>query len=408
MRVLIGASTFPLRADDGTPRFVSDLAQALCDSAAVTVLAPHAAGAARCERWGDVQIRRFRYFWPEQLQQLAYGHGIRANMRASLLARVEPPFFLVAQACATRALAIETRASLVNSHWLVPQGLSSAIARGMVRERPRFRHVLTVHAGDVQMLASVPGGNRIARFVVGRSDAVLAVGTHVRDSLDRLLGRPSGAQIEPMGATLALWQAESPLPSDLVLPREYLIFVGRFAEKKGVDYLLQAMPRVRAEHSELGLLLVGYGELEAELRERVRSLNLVDAVVFAGRRSHSELVACLRGARAAVVPSIVDRYGETEGMPTVVAEALASGQRVVATAVDGIPDLIRHRENGWLCREKDPEALAGCILEALRDAEPSEIRSRARATAQRLDWTQVAARYAAVFREVLERDSRKC
>jgi glycosyltransferase involved in cell wall biosynthesis len=403
MQVLIGASTFPLRVDDGLPRFVLDLARGISSRASVTVLAPHAAGAALRERWGDLEIRRFRYFWPERFQRLAYGHGIRENMRASLLARMQPPLFVLAQARATLALATELGAALVNSHWLVPQGLSSALARGAQRSAPRFRHVLSVHAGDVQLLEALPGGARIARFVVGRSDAVLAVGSHVRDALDRLLGHPSGARIEPMGASLALWQGAAAVPPDLSLPREYLIFVGRFAEKKGVEYLLRAMPRVRERHPGLGLLLVGYGALERELREQARALDLSDAVVFAGKRSHAEIVACLRGARAAVVPSIVDRYGETEGMPTVVAEALAAGQRVVATAVDGIPDLIRHRDNGWLCREKDPDALSGCILDALSDAEPSAIRARALETARQLDWDEVAARYAAVFREVTGR-----
>ncbi len=400
MQILISASTFPIRIGDGLPRFVLDLAQALTRHASVTALVPHAPGAPKGERMGDVEVRRFRYFWPERLQRLAYGHGIRENLRASALARIQPPLLVGAQVFATRALAARLGNPLVNSHWLVPQGLSSALARGAARSRPRFRHVLSVHAGDVQLLEALPGGAQIARFVVARSDAVLAVGSHVRDSLDRLLGEPSGARLEPMGASLALWQGPAQVPVELALPQQYLIFVGRFAEKKGVSFLLRALPRVREHHPRLGLVLVGYGVLEAALRDEVRSLGLDADVVFAGRREHAEIVGLLRGARLAVVPSIVDRHGETEGMPTVVAEALAAGQRVVASAVDGIPDLIRHRENGWLCRQQDSVALADCILEALEDREPSRVRARALETARDHDWARVAERYADVFREV--------
>ena len=85
MRVLISASTFPVREGDGLPRFVYDLAQALAKFADVTALAPDAPGAAKRERMGDVDVRRFTYFLPRSAQTLAYGHGIRANMRESYL-----------------------------------------------------------------------------------------------------------------------------------------------------------------------------------------------------------------------------------------------------------------------------------------------------------------------------------
>jgi glycosyltransferase involved in cell wall biosynthesis len=87
-------------------------------------------------------------------------------------------------------------------------------------------------------------------------------------------------------------------------------------------------------------------------------------------------------------------------MPTVVVEAMAAGARVVGSAVDGIPDVIRHGENGWLCRPADPGDLADKILCALADGSPSAILEQSARTADALDWSAVAARYAAVFREL--------
>jgi glycosyltransferase involved in cell wall biosynthesis len=104
----------------------------------------------------------------------------------------------------------------------------------------------------------------------------------------------------------------------------------------------------------------------------------------------------MRGCRAVVVPSIRLPGGREEGMPTVVAEALAAGARVVATATGGIPDLVRHGETGWLCRDSDPDALSAAILAAL--AEPAG--SDEHATAQALDWSSVAERYLEVYRSV--------
>ena len=67
MRVLISTSTFPLHLEDGLPRFVYDLAQALARHVEVTALVPHAPGIPDCDQWGDVAIERFRYFWPVEI-----------------------------------------------------------------------------------------------------------------------------------------------------------------------------------------------------------------------------------------------------------------------------------------------------------------------------------------------------
>jgi len=116
---------------------------------------------------------------------------------------------------------------------------------------------------------------------------------------------------------------------------------------------------------------------------------------------YAEIVRHLHSCRAAVVPSIIDSHGETEGMPTVVVESLAAGVRVVGSAVDGIPDVIRHGENGWLCREKDPEDLARNIVLALESPEASPVLEEGMKTAAHHDWAEVASRYAATFERVL-------
>ena len=66
MRVLISASTFPLRLDDGLPRFVYDLCEALATHCEITALVPGAPGALKRERLGNVDVRRFTYFLPSR------------------------------------------------------------------------------------------------------------------------------------------------------------------------------------------------------------------------------------------------------------------------------------------------------------------------------------------------------
>lgn len=396
-RVLITTSTFPVHPDDGIPRFIHDLAQSLSAHAQVTVLAPHAKGATRDERLDDVDVHRFSYFRPLRLQRLALGQGMLENLRGSLLAKVQIPSYLVRQATATRRLIRQKNIDVVNAHWLVPQGVTSAWAcRGGIA-----RLVLHVHAGDVYLLKRLRFGGAIARYVVSRSVAVLADGSHVRDTLDELLGFKSGAMLQPMGADTTKFGRNAASASTQgiagdcreTFPQGFLLFVGRMSEKKGVIYLVRALPAVRERFPSVGLILIGDGPERSNVEREVRRLQLGDAVRFLGRRSHAEIVGYLHSCHVAVVPSIIDSYGETEGMPTVVVECLAAGVRVVGSAVDGIPDVLRHRENGWLCREKDPADLAEKIVSALEDPADSAIPRNAVATATDHEWGKVAERY---------------
>ncbi len=394
-RVLISTSTFPVRPDDGLPRFVYDLAQTLAHRCEVTALTPDAPGAERRERIGSVDVRRFTYCLPRRWQRLAYGLGMRENLRAQPLSRLQVPPFLLAQALATRRLVGRERIDVVNSHWLVPQGLSTALVRG---RRQRFRHVLSVHAGDVYMLARLPGGRSLARFVLDRSDHVFADGSDVSRHLDELAGRPIGATIQPMGVRAETFATGPGLdPGERPFDDGFVLFVGRFVEKKGIVYLLRAWPRVLRRHPEMGLVLVGHGVLEPALRREVSRLGIDRSVVFAGRRAHRDVGRYLRSSRLAVVPSIVDRHGETDGMPTVVLEAMSSGTPVVGSAVDGIPDVIRHGENGWLCRQMDPEDLAEKIVAALEQPPVASFRKAILETAERFSWPSVGERYHETF-----------
>ncbi|MEE2679342.1 MAG: glycosyltransferase [Myxococcota bacterium] len=398
MRILLTASTFPLHPDDALPGFVFGLARALAEHDDVTVLAPGAPGAAEFEEWSGVRVRRFPYFWPRRFERLAYAEGMDTNLRRSWLARLELPTFLAAEWRATRRAAVDVQAEVVNSHWLLPQGLTAALARG---RSARFRHVVTLHGGDAHLLGQLPMASALARFVGRRADAFLAASSAARERLDTALGRPSRAVVQPMGADTARFRSALPLDAAAEgLPGGYLLFVGRLQEIKGVSVLLRALARVRARHPELGLLIVGYGEREATLRAEADELGLASAVRFGGARGSDGVAQALRGCRACVVPSLELSDGRVEGMPTVVVEALAGGARLVATATGGIAEVVRDGETGWLCPPGDAEALAAAILRALDAPDASAVAARGQAEAERFDWTAVARRYREVFASV--------
>jgi glycosyltransferase involved in cell wall biosynthesis len=135
--------------------------------------------------------------------------------------------------------------------------------------------------------------------------------------------------------------------------------VGRLEDQKGHVYLLDAWPTVLAEFPDARLLLVGEGSLRGPLEDRARRLGIAASVIFAGfRRNVSRVLDALD---VVALPSLY------EGMPLTAIEASAMAKPVVATAVDGTPEVIRDGRTGRLVPPREPAALSRALRMLLRD-----------------------------------------
>ena len=137
------------------------------------------------------------------------------------------------------------------------------------------------------------------------------------------------------------------------------VSVGRLSAQKGQMVLLDAFADLRAQGGDARLVLVGDGEMRAEIERRIEVLGLGEHVEITGWASEAAVAAALRSARAFVLPSFA------EGLPVVIMEAFAAARPVIATYVAGIPELVRPDENGWLVPAGDARALTAAMRDAL-------------------------------------------
>jgi len=145
---------------------------------------------------------------------------------------------------------------------------------------------------------------------------------------------------------------------------EVIATIGRLDPQKGYSCLLRAFREVVGQREQARLLMMGAGPQEHELRALAEALGVAEKVIFAGERADAPLLAAL--ARLYVQPSLF------EGTPNALMEAMAAGVPAVATAVDGVPEIVTHGVSGWLVPPNDPAALAGAVLGALRDTQSAE------------------------------------
>jgi glycosyltransferase involved in cell wall biosynthesis len=399
-RVLLFTSRFPRWEGDSVCNFVYYLARELTRHYEVFVLAPHDVGAKREETMEGMHVRRFTYFFPTRYQALSNEHGLMANVRNSFLSKVQVVPFLFAEWQALLRLVKQERIDVVNSHWIVPQGFVAAAARGVLP----FRHLVTIHAGDLFALRRWPAGRQLARFIVNRTDDIFAVSEYNRKILAELAGDQAPAEVLPMGVDSKYFIRRhdvQALRKKLRLSfKRVILFVGRLSEKKGIQYLIRAMQRVGQHLDDAGLVVVGSGPLDQSLQHETSSLGLSSRIAFVGAKNHEELRDYYAAADVTVVPSIVDSTGDTEGMPVVVLEALSTGTPVVATRVGGIPDVIVDGYNGFLVEPKDIQALADTLLNFF--ASDRSLAENALATARKFDWTAIGLGYKRVIDRMME------
>lgn len=135
------------------------------------------------------------------------------------------------------------------------------------------------------------------------------------------------------------------------------LFIGRFVEKKGVQYALEALALV-TDTADVTLTLVGDGPLEPELRRRADELGLAARVDFVGEKNQAGVLEELARADVLVAPSVTAASGDKEGIPNVAKEAMACALPVLSTLHGGIPELIEDGVSGFLVPERDVQALA--------------------------------------------------
>lgn len=399
LRICILTSGFPRFKGDSSGTFLPFLAKELIKTGLdVFVLAPHHQGSRRFEIMEGIKIYRFSYFFPFALQKLCYGSGIPANVRHSLLAKLQLPFFSFSQLFSLIRLIKKERIDIVNSHWMVTQGLNGALARKILG----IRHISTVHSAGLFALKRFPFGRYIARFIVSNSDYTITVSSFIKSNLDELVGYDTEATICPMGIDTSTF-----VPKDRVKLKEkynirsnyILLFVGRLIEVKGIEYLIDALGIVINKLPDLKLLIAGTGNLERQLKEKVKKSNLSSYVSFLGAVKHEDLIDYYNICDLLVLPSIFDKYGHTETLGMVILEAMSCGKPVVASNIGGIPESVKNGYNGLLTIPKNPTDIADKIIEALTQLNLDEMSTRARQTARGYGWAEIGKKYEQVMKQ---------
>ena len=295
-------------------------------------------------------------------------------------------FLMLAWIRVTRRIQVVCIGDLVYGGWLI----------WPCRTLLRCRTTVYIHGEE---LTSVADGRfeRLKTRFLRQADGIVAVSRFAAQAaID--IGKVDAARIEiiPNGVDLDLFQ---PRPRKAELAARYqggpiLFTVARLIERKGVDAMIAALPRVIARFPQVHYIVAGQGpEREALLALR-DSLGLQDHVTLVGSISDDSLVDHYALADLFVMPNRQLPNGDNEGFGLVFLEANACGKAVVAGDAGGTADAVLAGENGLLVDGTDIDAIAEAVTRLLDDdALRARMAECGLEVAQQSSWTLRAMDY---------------
>jgi glycosyltransferase involved in cell wall biosynthesis len=259
-------------------------------------------------------------------------------------------------------------ASSVQASWIHADFASAPASAGLVAARAlEVPWSFTARAFDI--FSDAPAGRAtrpLLAYKLREARVVFAENTKAKATLEDIGAEyavPVDCWLRRNGARLR--EAEARPPSGAFT----VVGLGALVEKKGFDTLVRAVSRVRVRTD---VILEIHGEGPERARLEVLADELDVPLRLPGIYFPDELGGILARASVVVVPSRELANGDSDGVPTVLIEALAHGRPVVGARAGAVTDLVRHAQTGLLVEPDSPEALADALEALAADPELGE------------------------------------
>lgn len=219
--------------------------------------------------------------------------------------------------------------------------------------------ITTAHGTDLKLVEKDPRYKILTKQALERTEAIIAVGPHVKTWLLTTFGRRFLRKIKiiPPGINGSKF---SRLPETASIDKKYgikgkklILFVGRLTKEKGVEYLVKAADKIKGE-----IFIIGDGPEKGRINSLCNKLDCknVHLLGYFDEEKATELHKIYTRADVLVLPSVVN-----ESLGLVLLEAMACYTPVVASNRGGIPLVVKERKNGMLVRARSPKAIAEAV-----------------------------------------------
>ena len=262
----------------------------------------------------------------------------------------------------------------------------------------RWKLVVVYHGSDAHLLHRWSSKDRrLVKFLLETADCVIAVSKTLLNKVSTVFPelKLKKSCVVPNGAPLDLIAQAAPPKHEGSFPSDYVFSAGHLIRVKGFDVVIEALRLARDQGVEINLVVAGEGEERETLIRLADRCGVLQNLYLLGNQSHEQVLRLMKNCLFFVLPS------RAEGLPLVIAEAMACGKAVVATRVDGSAEIVQDGRTGLLVASEDAPSLAQALIKlytdsVLRDTLAKQGKERA---LREYNWEAIANQYLKLFSE---------
>ena len=280
---------------------------------------------------------------------------------------------------------------LIHAHFSWP----STYIGAKLKERFNKPVIATIHENSEWFNKELSMHHPLLDYAWRSADALIRVNKadvpHLKKFNNHVYYIPNG--FGPMYKPMNTIECRSKL--HLPINKKVIFALGALIERKGINYLIDAMKIITEKRKDVLCFIGSSGPLKDKLQNQIERLELQDCVKLVGIVPDELLPIWMNASDLYVLPSL------GEGNPTAMFEVLGCGKPFIGTRVGGIPEIITNGEIGSLVEPKDVDGLAIAILDALaKDWDGNYISDYAR----QFSWDEVANKILEVYSDVIPKN----
>ena len=326
------------------------------------------------ETHNGISVYHPRYFLPPKIGQNIAPYALAAGALPTVRRLIEDGFDF----------------DLIDAHYLYPDGVAASIIARKIGKP----FVSTARGSDINLFRAFAIPRRLIQKTLQQSTANIGVCRDLVEQMEELGAPPENSIVLRNGVDLLRFFPvdRNKARSELQIPENGLVLlsVGNLIDLKGHDLVI----RLLGERSQGILIIVGSGPKEHSLRQLAESLGLAERVIFAGQQPNDQLKTYFCAADVTVLAS------SREGWANVLLESMACGTPVVATNVNGTPEVVTGSVAGRLAECRDVKSLQSA-LESLLAEYPD--RFAVRRYAENYSWDATSEGQMVIFRKLMSK-----
>jgi glycosyltransferase involved in cell wall biosynthesis len=339
-------------------------------------------------------LRKQGLLLPEKQVITAHGSGLQGRIRQALWLRLAGNLGIHTLSTRLRNL----QPALLQAHY----GHAAVFALDLVANL-KIPMIVYYHGLDATMKDEAAGRSLYTRAYLRWREKLKREATLILTQSDYLRNvlMAQGFPAEKLRTHYIGIDTSGTPPRPLAAREDIVLFAARLTQKKGMEYLIEAMKQVQEKHPSMKLVVVGDGSARERL-ENLAAENLRN-FEFIGWQTPVQVNEWMARARLFCVPSVTAHNGDAEGFGMVFIEAQRQGTPVVSFAHGGIVEAVAHGETGLLAPERDSDALAKNLLRLIEDGDLWQKFSQAgyERVCREFDLSTLASELEAIYDQIL-------